>query len=92
MLEESFDGLSTLVQSGFGIGGVRVQISGERETDVMLLPSLEPFHVSEGAYDIRLEVEWVASIPRSRGRRLFDSGTTWCLYESESRLGFDFNS
>lgn len=92
MLEKSFDGLSTLVQSGFGIGGVRVQISGERPADVTLLPPLEPFHVAEGAYDICLEVEWVASIPQSRGQRLFDSGTTWCLYESGSRLGFDFNS
>jgi hypothetical protein len=92
ILEEPSDGLSAVAQNGFGIGGVRVRISGEREGDVTLLPPLEPFRVAEGAFDIRIQVEWVASIPQPRGRPLFDSGTTWRLYESGSRLGFDFSS
>jgi hypothetical protein len=92
MLEKSSDELCAVARSGFGIGGVHVQISGERESDVTLLPPLEPFRVAEGAFDIRIQVEWVASIPEPRWRPLFDSGTTWRLYESGSRLGFDFSS
>jgi hypothetical protein len=81
-----------MIHSGFRIGGVHVQISGEHRADVALVPSLEPFRIEENAFDISIRVEWVANIPQSRERKIFDSGTTWRLYEKGAGFGFHFNS
>jgi hypothetical protein len=97
ILTKPFDDSIAIAQGGFCIGGVHVQLSGARTADVALVPSLESFRVEgcsvEGcASDIDIRVEWVASIPRSREVRMFDSGTTWRLYEGEAGFDFYFNS
>ncbi len=86
------DEFGSVVHSDFRIGGVHVQLAGERRADVALVPLLEPFRVEASAFDVSVQVEWVARIRRCRERQRFDSGTTWRLYENEAGLGFDFNS
>jgi hypothetical protein len=92
MLTKSSDELRPMVHGGVGIGGVRIQLSGRCEADVALVPLLEPFRVDGCPFEIEIDVDWVESITRSQGQPLFDSGTTWRLYEGEAGLEFDFNS
>jgi hypothetical protein len=91
------DEVGSVMHGEFSVGGVHVQLSGARIADVALVSPLEPFRVEgcslEGcASEIDIRVEWVASIPRSRAVKMFDSGTTWRLYERDAGFGFYFNS
>jgi hypothetical protein len=78
--------------SSFSIGGVSVLLAGARSEDVTLVPSLEPFRVKTGLPDIRIQVEWAPSLAATRRRRIFDSGTTWRLHQSEDGFQFDFRA
>ena len=79
-------------RSRFCVGGVSVQMGGDHEADVALVPSLEPFRAEAGVPDIRIRVERVANLPPASGRQLFDSGSTWELHEGETGFEFDFNA
>jgi len=74
------------------VGGVSVQLGGDHEADVALVPSLEPFRAEAGFSDIHIRVERVANLSPASGRQLFDSGSTWELHEGESGFEFDFNA
>jgi len=76
----------------FRVGGLSVQLSGDRRVDVTLVPSLEPFRVDAGPSDINIQVGWVAKLPQAPGRQLFDSGSVWRLYEAEGEFQFDFST
>ena len=78
--------------SRFCIGGVSVQLDGAHADDVALVPPLEPFRVESGVSDINIRVERVERLSPAAGRRLFDSGTTWELSESDAGFQFDFNA
>jgi hypothetical protein len=75
----------------FSVGGVSVEVIGDLTSDAALSPSLEPFRIEAGASDVDISVEWADSLPLTCGRELFDSGTTWRLYESGAGFQFDFN-
>jgi hypothetical protein len=79
-------------RSGFRVGGVSIQLAGERSDDVVLVPSLEPFRVEAHAADISIQVEWADGLFLSARQPLFDSGATWRLYERESGFQFDFSA
>jgi hypothetical protein len=79
-------------RSQFCVGGVSVQLFGDLEADVSLVPLLEPFRSEAGLSDIDLRVERVSSLSAVSGRRLFDSGTTWELSQCEEELQFDFTA
>ena len=76
----------------FCIGGVSVQISGERVADVSFGPSLAPFLTHGKVRDIDIRVKWVDQVPPARGCRVFDSGSVWRLYERETGFQFDFST
>jgi hypothetical protein len=78
--------------SQFCIGGVSVDVAGARTADVTLVPSLIPFRVETGVSDINIQVEWTGSLLPRDARQLFDSGTTWRLYEDGAGFQFDFNA
>lgn len=79
-------------RSGFCIGGVSVAVTGACGEDVTLVPSLEPFRIETGPSDIVIQVEWSASLAPTHRQAIFDSGTTWRLYESEEGFQFDFRA
>ncbi len=86
------DGSNAVANSAFGVGGVRVRLSGGSDADVALTPTIEPFRTETSAFEIDIQIEWVGNIPQPRGRQMFDSGTTWRLHEAEAGLGFDVSS
>lgn len=88
LLEESHG----VYRSGFRVGGVSIQMAGERSDDVVLVPSLEPFRVEGQTADIRIRVEWADGLFLSARRPVFDSGATWRLYEREAGFQFDFSA
>jgi hypothetical protein len=78
--------------SAFRVGGVSVQIAGGCGKDIALVPSLEPFRVEVGVSDIQIEVAWLEKLVSTPGRKLFDSGSIWRLYENHSEFQFDFSA
>jgi hypothetical protein len=86
------DDSNVTVHNGFGIGAVRVRLSGSSDADVRLMPTLEPFCIDAAAFDIDLQIKWVRNIPQPEGCQMFDSGTTWRLHEAGAGLGFDVSS
>jgi len=78
--------------SRFCVGGVSVQLAGDQRCDVDLGSSLEPFRVDAGVSDIDIRVRWVGSLEPTPGRKLFDSGSIWRLYEDENGFQFDFSA
>ena len=72
------------------IGGVSVKLVGSRGSDAAFDAEHIPFRVKAGDEDIEIQVSWVQDIFVMPGRKLFDSGTTWRLYEHELGFRFDF--
>jgi hypothetical protein len=65
-------------------------MSGYRDGDVALVPSLEPFRTDSRFPDIDIRIDWLDRFPAMHGRRLFDSGSTWCVYHKGPGFQFDF--
>jgi hypothetical protein len=89
-LHDCFDQSEAPFCNKFHVGGVSVQLAGESAEDVALVSSLEAFRAEPGGFDIHVRVEWINALPASLGRQLFDSGTTWRLYEDDNGFQFDF--
>jgi hypothetical protein len=79
-------------RSRFCVGAVSVQLGGDQEADVTLVPPLEPFRVETGLSDINIRVERVSRLSPVSGQRLFDSGTTWELSQGDAEFQFDFHA
>jgi hypothetical protein len=86
------DVFETQCESGFRIGGVSVQLSGEEPGAVTLVPSLRAFRSQSALPDITIRVERVGRLQSAAGRQLFDSGALWQLYGSEAGFQFDFRA
>jgi hypothetical protein len=78
--------------SGFCIGGVSVNVAGACSEDTNLVPSLEPFRIEAGPSDINIQIEWAPNLGSTHRRKVFDSATTWRLYQSEDGFQFDFRA
>jgi hypothetical protein len=79
-------------RSGLCIGGVSVQVSGSCPDDVAFCPELVPFSSGGASSDMNICVEWAPDLAPASGPELFDSGTTWRLYEVEDEFRFDFGA
>jgi hypothetical protein len=77
-------------RTGFQIGGVSVRVASHCATDVILDPLLVPFQFVSELADIDIRIEWAAPLDAAKGRKLFDSGSIWRLYEHEEGFQFDF--
>jgi len=75
----------------FSIGGVSVGFNGVRESDVAMQRPLSLFRSDPAAIDIDVQVEWVDTLD-SQGTKLFDSGSTWRLCQSDDGFQFDFSA
>jgi len=68
-----------------------VKVAGSSSSDTALVPSLEPFRIEKGSSDIDLRVDWTRSLAPIQRRELFDSGSSWRLFEDAAGFQFDFN-
>jgi len=91
-LPNSLDEPEAAHRNRFRVGGVSVQLAGDRSSDVDLGSSLEPFRIAAGASDVNIRVNWVPSLQRARRRELFDSGSIWRLYDDAGYFQFDFSA
>src|SRR5580692_7132330 len=78
--------------SEFRIGGVSVQLVGQSDDDVTLVPSLEPFRAANPGSNINIQVEWMENLRPPAGRTLFDSGSVWKMFEDGAGFQFDFSA
>jgi hypothetical protein len=78
--------------SCFRVGGISVQLAGDRRSDVTLVPSLIPFRVDAGFSDINIQIGWTEKVTPASGHPLFDSGSVWRLYEATGGFQFDFST
>jgi hypothetical protein len=76
--------------TNFCIGDVSVEVDAENYSDFALAPVLALFRAASKIPDIRLKIVWANSLYDSKSKRLFDSGSTWRLYESGAGFRFDF--
>jgi hypothetical protein len=77
-------------RSRFSVGGVLVAITSDVGEDASLVPSLEAFRCASGLPDVLIWAERASRLGWPGTPTLFDSGSTWRLYESEDTLQFDF--
>jgi hypothetical protein len=81
-----------LRRDGFRVGDVSVSFSGFRHDDAFLGTALEPYRTLSSDCDIDVWVKWKPDLSQTAGRQLFDSGSTWRLYEDEAGFRFDFHA
>jgi hypothetical protein len=74
------------------IGGVRLRIAGDPYARVRLDAQHERFGIGLDEFDIGIKIEWVNELPSRSCKVLFDSGTTWRVYEEGAFFRFDFGS
>jgi hypothetical protein len=79
-------------RSGFCVGGVSVGIVSDCSSGITLAASLEPFRAETDTADVNIRVEWSECLDAKSERRLFDSGSTWRLFEDGTGFQFDFNA
>ncbi len=81
-----------LCRNWFCIGGIKIEVSGDRPEDVALVPSLRAFQTEPSESDIRIRVQWTGNLESRERCPSFDSGRTWRCYADDAGLQFDFNS
>ncbi len=74
------------------IGAVRVRLSGILEQSAYFRQSLDAFQADNSEFDVSIRVEWAHKLPAANGKKTFDSGATWCVYDNVDGFEFDFHS
>lgn len=74
------------------VGEVSIGLNARDRQDIRLSRELDAFQIESSACDIELSIERVERLRRLPGKKLFDSGSLWTLYESGSDLTFDFTT
>ncbi len=72
------------------IGKVSIGLNASSEDDIRLGPELDAFRTVSCTCDIEVDLEWADHLPTPRGKKLFDSGSIWTLYEENRGFVFDF--
>ena len=90
LMERSDSELDEPLRYQLSIGGVSIQVSAGRDIGGAFYPGHEPFTTDVREPDLLIEVERLLDSSRISDRSLFDSGTTWRLYESQRGLCFEF--
>jgi hypothetical protein len=82
--------LNSLYRCSLSIGGLSIHVLGDRCSDVSFDAEQSRFEVDAGYEGINIRVRWTEEIPQIPARWMFDSGTTWRLYEHRDGFRFDF--
>jgi hypothetical protein len=72
------------------IGGVSLRIAAEDETPIPLHAQHHAFAAAGPFSDIHVDLQWLSCISPCCQRALFDSGTTWRVFDGGDHLCFDF--
>jgi hypothetical protein len=72
------------------IGKVSIGLSASSEDNIQLDPELNAFRIDSPPCDIEVKVQWADHLARPSGRKVFDSGSIWTLYEENEGFVFDF--
>jgi hypothetical protein len=95
MFAETFEGAAIVQTAGIRrccirIGKVSIGLSASSEDDIRLDPELDAFRTGSTNCDIEVKVQWADHLTRPSGRKVFDSGSIWTLYEENEGFVFDF--
>src|ERR1700730_11112430 len=74
------------------IGEVSIGLAASFASDIRLSEEMVVFRSETPDCDIEISVEWAQELPRSEGKRLFDSGSLWILYADDAGFVFDFST
>jgi hypothetical protein len=74
------------------IGMVSLGLSASSAEDIQLDRELDAFRRGSTDCDIEVNVEWAEHLRKPGGRKLFDSGSIWTLYEGNCSSVFDFTT
>jgi hypothetical protein len=69
---------------------VSIGLSAKSAEDVLLDQEMDRFRTGAIDCDIEVSVAWAEHLRKLAGRKLFDSGSIWTLYEESGGLVFDF--
>jgi hypothetical protein len=69
---------------------VSIGLSASSAEDILLDREMDGFRIGPTDCDIEVSVVWVEHLRKPRGRKLFDSGSIWTLYEVPDGSVFDF--
>jgi hypothetical protein len=71
------------------IGGLTLGFTAHK-MGVQLDPDYAAFTIASAACNVEADLEWVNRLPPVRGRKIFDSGAIWSLYDGGDDFIFDF--
>ena len=74
------------------IGGVSLGIMAASADDLHLTRDHQAFRMGPSSCDIEISIERVEQLTELSGPKLFDSGSVWTLYKSNSGFVFDFTT
>jgi hypothetical protein len=74
------------------IGEVSIVLAASSAEDIRLTEALDAFRSETPYCDIEISIEWAQELPRSEGKRLFDSSSVWTLYADDAGFVFDFST
>jgi hypothetical protein len=98
MIAEVFSsfGQSAIYRSCIRIGQISVGINARNPGDLLLSPELTPFLDSADTTptpcDIEITIEWANWLQLWQGTKLFDSGSLWKIFATDSGYAIDFVS
>ena len=72
------------------VGNLSIGLNASSAEDIQLARELAAFRTGSTDCDIEVDVEWADHLPKPGGRKLFDSGSIWTLYEENAGFVFDF--
>jgi len=95
MFAETLEGTTSVQPVGIHrccirVGNVSIGLNASSPDDIQLDRELAAFRTVSTDCDIEVDVEWVEHLRKPRGRKLFDSGAIWRLYEGNGVSVFDF--
>ena len=92
-LEPSRRVLRRSLRDFFRVGGVSVQLLADRNDDVKLVSSLEPFRFEVALLTFKIQIEWVQSLPGVSGFRfLIEDPSGGRMRRDGFRFDFGFSA
>jgi hypothetical protein len=83
-------------RSGIIVAEISIGLIAKTSEDLLLNPTLIPFKNSSSTipnpFDIEIAIEWSDQLQLWQGKKLFDSGSLWTIFATDSGFAIDFVS